>query len=105
MVGDISCLVVTELGRLCPSVAKLRRVVTGLDRAGARLVSLNPALDTGTESGRAAMRILCAISDWERAARPDAVAPVWRQRGPRARGCRRSSPTSGGGSNECEAPG
>jgi DNA invertase Pin-like site-specific DNA recombinase len=30
-------------------------------------VSLNPALDTGTESGRTAIRILCAISDWERA--------------------------------------
>jgi DNA invertase Pin-like site-specific DNA recombinase len=63
--GDISRLVVTDLGRLCPTVAQLRRVLHALDRAGAGLVSLHPGLDTSTQSGHAAMRILCAISDWE----------------------------------------
>ncbi|HEX6713793.1 MAG TPA: recombinase family protein [Thermoleophilaceae bacterium] len=65
-VGDISRLLVTDLGRLCTTVAQLPRVVHALDRAGARLVSLNPALDTSTESGKAAMEILCAIGGWER---------------------------------------
>ncbi len=65
-VGDVSRLVVTDLGRLCPTVAQLRRVLHALDGTGAALVSLHPGLDTSTESGRAATRILCAISDWER---------------------------------------
>jgi DNA invertase Pin-like site-specific DNA recombinase len=65
-VGDISRLVVTDLGRLCATVAQLSRVVHALDRTGARLVSLNPALDTSTESGKAAMGIVCAIGGWER---------------------------------------
>lgn len=63
---DVGGLVVTELGRLCRSVAELRKVLEALERVSARLVSLSPAMDTGTESGRDAARILCAVSDWER---------------------------------------
>jgi DNA invertase Pin-like site-specific DNA recombinase len=66
-VGDISCLVVTELAGLCPSVSDLRGVLDALERAGARLVSLHPAIDTGTESGHEAVRVLCAISEREKA--------------------------------------
>jgi len=65
-VGDISCLIVTDLVRLCPSIAQLHRVLRDLELVGARLVSLNPAIDTGTESGYSAMRVLSAISEWER---------------------------------------
>ena len=64
---DASCLIVTELGRLCRSVAGLRQILTALDRVDARLVSLQPPIDTGTEAGRDAARILTAVSDWERA--------------------------------------
>jgi DNA invertase Pin-like site-specific DNA recombinase len=64
--GHASCLLVTELSRLCRSVAHLRRILDAVDRANARLVSLQPPIDTGTPSGRDAARILCAISDWER---------------------------------------
>jgi len=64
---DASCLIVTELGRLCRSVAGLRQILTALDRVDARLVSLQPPIDTGTEAGRDAARILAAVSDWERA--------------------------------------
>jgi DNA invertase Pin-like site-specific DNA recombinase len=63
---DVSCLIVTELGRLCRSVAGLRQVLVALDRVDARLVSLEPAIDTGTDAGRDAARILAAVSDWER---------------------------------------
>jgi DNA invertase Pin-like site-specific DNA recombinase len=62
----VSCLAVVELGRLCRSVAELRTVLDAVDRAGARLVSLQPRIDTGTEPGRAAARILREVSDWER---------------------------------------
>src|SRR5262245_37324068 len=65
--GDISCLIVTELGHLCPSIAELRRVLERVEHAGARLVSLNPAMDTGTEPGYVAMRVLSAIGESERA--------------------------------------
>jgi DNA invertase Pin-like site-specific DNA recombinase len=65
--GDAACLVVTDLGRLCRSVAELRKVLDQLDRVNARLVSLQPAIDTGTGQGREVAHILCAVSDWERA--------------------------------------
>jgi DNA invertase Pin-like site-specific DNA recombinase len=64
---DASCLVVTELGRLCRSVAGLRHILVALERVDARLVSLQPQIDTGTEAGRDAARILSAVSSWERA--------------------------------------
>jgi DNA invertase Pin-like site-specific DNA recombinase len=63
---DVSCLVVTELGRLCRSVAGLRHVLVALERVDARLVSLHPEIDTGTDAGRDAARILTAVSEWER---------------------------------------
>jgi DNA invertase Pin-like site-specific DNA recombinase len=67
--GDASCLVVTEFARLCRSVAELGEILDALVRADARLVSLEPEIDTGTESGRAAARILSAVSECERARR------------------------------------
>lgn len=68
---DVSCLVVTELGRLCRSVAGLRRVLVALERVDARLVTLHPEIDTGTEAGRDAARILSAVSEWERSRAAD----------------------------------
>jgi DNA invertase Pin-like site-specific DNA recombinase len=65
--GDASALVVTELARLCRSVADLGKILDALRRADARLVSLEPEIDTGTEFGRAAGRILSALSEWEQA--------------------------------------
>jgi DNA invertase Pin-like site-specific DNA recombinase len=69
--GDASALVVAELGRLCGSVAELREILDALLRADARLVSLEPAIDTGTEFGRAAARIVSEVSEWERARRAE----------------------------------
>jgi DNA invertase Pin-like site-specific DNA recombinase len=68
---DVSCLVVTELGRLCRSVAGLHQVLVALERVNARLVSLKPEIDTGTEAGRDAARIVSAVSDWERGRRAE----------------------------------
>jgi DNA invertase Pin-like site-specific DNA recombinase len=69
--GDASALVVTELARLCRSVAQLGEILDALQRADARLVSLEPEIDTGTESGRAAARMVSAVSEWERARRAE----------------------------------
>jgi DNA invertase Pin-like site-specific DNA recombinase len=69
--GDASALVVAELARLCRSVAELREILDALLRADARLVSFEPEIDTGTESGRAAARIVSAVSEWERARRAE----------------------------------
>jgi DNA invertase Pin-like site-specific DNA recombinase len=69
--GDASALVVAELARLCRSVAELREIFDALMRADARLVSLEPEIDTGTEFGRAAAEIVSAVSEWERARRSE----------------------------------
>ena len=69
--GDASAMVVAELARLCPTVAELREILDALMQADARLVSLEPEIDTGMESGRAAARIVSAVSEWERARRAE----------------------------------
>ena len=65
--GQVSCLVVSELGRLCTSLSDLRMVLDAVDRVNARLVSLDPPIDTGTERGRETIAVLRLLSDWERA--------------------------------------
>jgi DNA invertase Pin-like site-specific DNA recombinase len=64
--GDVSCLVVAELKRLCPSVAELGEILEAIEQAGARFVSLDPAIDTGNSSGSVAARVLAEVSGWER---------------------------------------
>jgi DNA invertase Pin-like site-specific DNA recombinase len=72
--GDASGLVVAELRRLCPSVAELGGVLEAIDQAGARLVSLDPGLDTGTLVGRAVAHALASVSAWERSRRAEMTA-------------------------------
>jgi DNA invertase Pin-like site-specific DNA recombinase len=64
--GDASCLVVAELKRLCPSIAELGGVLDAVEQTGARLVSLDPAIDSATPPGREALHVLTAVSKWER---------------------------------------
>jgi DNA invertase Pin-like site-specific DNA recombinase len=64
--GEVSCLVVTDLRNLYRSVAEMGGVLDAIDRAGGRLVSLKPLIDTGTEAGRTAAGVLGAVSEWER---------------------------------------
>jgi DNA invertase Pin-like site-specific DNA recombinase len=66
VVGDAGCLVVTDLQVLCRSVGELGCVLDALEHAGARLVALEPPVDTATQAGRVAVRILGAVSEWER---------------------------------------
>lgn len=82
--GDANCLMVAELRRLCRSVAELGGILDALDQAGARLVSLDPPIDTGTRFGPAAVAVLVSVSAWERdrrvqmtsAARAKVVVPL-----------------------------
>jgi DNA invertase Pin-like site-specific DNA recombinase len=64
--GDASCLVVADLTRLCSSIAELGGVLDAVERTGARLVSLDPPIDSATQPGREALRVLTAVSQWER---------------------------------------
>jgi DNA invertase Pin-like site-specific DNA recombinase len=66
MNGEVSCLVVTDLRHLCRGVAELGGVLDAIARAGGRLVSLEPLIDTGTPAGQIGARILGAVSEWER---------------------------------------
>ncbi|MGH2714803.1 MAG: recombinase family protein [Thermoleophilaceae bacterium] len=69
--GGATCLVVAELTCLSPSVAHLGDVLDAVEHTGARLVSLEPAIDTDTASGRAAIHALKSVSRWERARREE----------------------------------
>jgi DNA invertase Pin-like site-specific DNA recombinase len=69
--ADNSALIVTELARLCRSVADLGEILDVLLQADACLVSLEPEIDTGTGFGRAAARVISAVSEWERARREE----------------------------------
>ena len=64
--GEVSCLVVTDLRNLYRTVSEMGCVLEAIDRAGGRMVSLRPLIDTGTEAGRAAAAVLGSISEWER---------------------------------------
>jgi DNA invertase Pin-like site-specific DNA recombinase len=64
--GEASGLVVADLSRLSRSVADLGQVLERIFRAGARLVSAAPDLDTGERSGLLAARALIGASSWER---------------------------------------
>jgi DNA invertase Pin-like site-specific DNA recombinase len=72
--GEASCLVIAQLTDLCPSVAELGGILDAVERADARLVSLDPPFDTGAPVGRAVGRMLSAVSGWERARRADMTA-------------------------------
>jgi DNA invertase Pin-like site-specific DNA recombinase len=72
--GEAACLVVAELRALCPSVAELGHILEALEEVEARLVSLEPPFDTGTPIGRAVVRMLTAVSAWERSNRAHRTA-------------------------------
>jgi DNA invertase Pin-like site-specific DNA recombinase len=69
--GEASCLVVAELKRLCPSVAELGGILKAVEQTGARLISLKPAIDSGSRAGRVALGALMSVSGWERARREE----------------------------------
>ena len=66
VVGDAGCLIVTDLRVLCRSVGELGCVLDSLEQARARLIALEPPVDTATQAGQVAVRILAAVSEWER---------------------------------------
>jgi DNA invertase Pin-like site-specific DNA recombinase len=72
--GEASCLVVVELKRLCAAVAELGGILDTVEDTGARLVSLDPPMDTGTRSGRTALQALLSVSAWERARRSEMIS-------------------------------
>jgi DNA invertase Pin-like site-specific DNA recombinase len=69
--GEASCLLVMNLSRLCSSAAELAEILEAVIRAGGRLVSLNPAIDTGTRAGQAATTVLISLGEWERVQRTE----------------------------------
>jgi DNA invertase Pin-like site-specific DNA recombinase len=63
--GEASCLVVSRLEWLCRSVGELGGILERLNEVDARLVCLEPELDTATEAGAVAAQALVAVSAWE----------------------------------------
>jgi DNA invertase Pin-like site-specific DNA recombinase len=79
--GEASCLVVAELRQLCPSVAELGGILEAVERANARVVSLEPPFDTGTPIGSTIGRMLTSVSGWERARRAAMTAAARSKKG------------------------
>ena len=69
-----TCLVVAELRRLCASIADLGPILDAVAESNARFISLDPAMDSATVSGRTALRVLQAVSAWERARRAEMIS-------------------------------
>jgi DNA invertase Pin-like site-specific DNA recombinase len=64
--GEAACLVTCGLDHLSRSVAELGQLLRWLDRRNIRLIALDLDLDTATDSGRATLRALASVGDWER---------------------------------------
>jgi DNA invertase Pin-like site-specific DNA recombinase len=64
--NEASALVVCELSQLTRSTVELGELFAWFDRAGTRLVSLRPELDTGGEVGRLAAEAVSAMGFSER---------------------------------------
>jgi DNA invertase Pin-like site-specific DNA recombinase len=72
--GAATCVVTAELSRLCPSIAELGWVLEAIDNLNGRLVSVDPAFDTGAPVGRAVANALVSVSAWERKRRAELTA-------------------------------
>ena len=64
--GEVSCLVVSEVGRLSNSAAELSRILELIARGGGRLVIMDVDLDTASDGGRTAANSLLRVGYWER---------------------------------------
>jgi DNA invertase Pin-like site-specific DNA recombinase len=89
--GEASCLVTCGLDHLSRSVAELGQLLRWLDRRQTRLIVLDLDLDTATESGRATLRALTSVGDWER----DRLSQRTRAGLAAARAKRRAGPGAG----------
>jgi len=83
--GEADCLVVSELRRLSPSAADVLEVLDLFDAAGARLVALDVALDTGEPEGRRVARAVAEVGAWERDRRAHRTREEVALQGPRRR--------------------
>jgi hypothetical protein len=64
--GTASALFLPELGTAAHSLPELVRLLDWLQEADAQLVAVQPALDTTSAAGRAAIAVLREIERWER---------------------------------------
>jgi peptidoglycan hydrolase-like protein with peptidoglycan-binding domain/DNA invertase Pin-like site-specific DNA recombinase len=64
--GDASCLVVADLRHVTRSTVEVGDMLRWLSTHDARLVCLNPQLDTGVGEGRLAANALVSVAGWER---------------------------------------
>jgi len=66
--GAVDIVIVAKLDRLTRSVKDLADLLERFTRRGVSLVSVAEALDTGAAVGRLVLKIMTAVSQWEREA-------------------------------------
>jgi DNA invertase Pin-like site-specific DNA recombinase len=66
--GKVKAVIVAKLDRLTRSVKDLCELLERFERRGVALVSVAESLDTGPAAGRLVLKIMAAVSQWEREA-------------------------------------
>ena len=66
--GQIKTVIVAKLDRLTRSVRDLCHLLELFDKRGVALISVAESLDTGSAAGRLVIKIMGAVSEWEREA-------------------------------------
>src|SRR6202047_539081 len=66
--GEVQTVIIAKLDRLTRSVKDLCTLLERFTRRGVALVSVAESLDTGSAAGRLVLKIMTAVSQWEREA-------------------------------------
>ena len=66
--GEVEAVIIAKLERLTKSVKDLCTLLERFTRRGVTLVSVAESLDTGSAAGRLVLKIMTAVSQWEREA-------------------------------------
>ena len=65
-VGEVQAVIIAKLDRLTRIMKDLCTLLERFERRGVALVSVAESLDTGSAAGRLVLKIMTAVSQWER---------------------------------------
>ena len=78
--GAVDTVIIAKLDRLTRSVRDLMDLIDRFERRHVALISVAESLDTGTAMGRAMLKIMVTLSEWEREAAGERTRDVLRHK-------------------------
>lgn len=78
--GVVATVIIAKLDRLTRSVRDLMDLIDRFERRHVSLVSVAESLDTGTAMGRAMLKIMVTLSEWEREAAGERTRDIMRHK-------------------------